>query len=102
MDSIDDTVGTTVNMTFRINFREPIKVTYQNLTVETVGDLKKVVAEHYQINDIDLLDLGRFMGEDELLIEQDRTEYTIYRRRTPVHAVAAEVAEATKMVETDD
>jgi hypothetical protein len=86
MDSIDDAV----EMTFRINFRDPIRVTYQNLTTETVGDLKKVVAEYYQIDNIDLLDLGRFMHEDELLIEQDRTQYTIYFNRKPVTPVADE------------
>lgn len=73
-----DSVGDNVEMAFKINFKDPIIVKYTNLKTETVADLKQVVSEHYQLTDIDLLDLGRFMRDTELLINQSRTEYTLY------------------------
>lgn len=75
---LDDVKDILSEMTFRINFREPILITLTNLTNETVGDLKQVVENHYNITDVQLLDLGRIMGNDELLSQQQRREYTIY------------------------
>ena len=75
---LDDVEDIFSEMTFRINFREPILITLTNLTTETVGDLKQVVENHYNITDVQLLDLGRIMGNDELLSQQQRRDYTIY------------------------
>lgn len=75
---LDDTEDILSEMTFRINFREPILITLTNLTTETIGDLKQVVEDHYNIKDVQLLDLGRIMENDELLSQQQRRDYTIY------------------------
>ena len=69
-------------MSFVINFKENIRITYPSLDNITVADLKKRVADHYSITNFELLDLGRIISESELLNSLERKTFTIYFYKT--------------------
>lgn len=72
-------------MSFCITYRGklPITVTFFHLENKTVKDMKMHIAKHYELNveDFCVLDLGRFMEDEELLSELERKTFTIYIRK---------------------
>jgi ClpP class serine protease len=67
-------------MSFIIQYKENVKITFLNVKDETINDLKRHVSKHYDLHDKDyhLLDLGRIISAEEKLIDLERNTFTVY------------------------
>jgi hypothetical protein len=67
-------------MSFIIQYKENVKITFLNLKDETAADLKLHVTKHYSLNNEDyhLCDLGRLVSPNEKLIDMERRTFTLY------------------------
>lgn len=67
-------------MSFIIQYKENIKITFLNLVDQTITDLKTQISKHYSLKDEEyhLLDLGRIVSTEEKLIDMERRTFTLH------------------------
>jgi len=69
-----------MSLTFIIQYKENIKITFLNIKEQTVSELKFQVSKYYSLKDEEyhLLDLGRIVSIDEKLIDMTRNAFTLF------------------------